>query len=96
MKKYTIVMLAVVASSVSSASLFAFSSMSGLSTSVVGGAWPTQYSFSLNISIPYDTTLRPVLSLPTTPVLVPTADFDATQIPVHELPPLPLTLDEQE
>ncbi|WP_455223229.1 hypothetical protein [Kaarinaea lacus] len=95
MKKSIIIMTTFVACFISSTSVFAFDSMSGLSTPM-GSSLSSLSSFSLNINIPHDASLRPTFSLPTTPVMSPTTDFDATQIPVHELPPLPLTLQEMD
>ncbi|KPJ91463.1 MAG: hypothetical protein AMJ55_11765 [Gammaproteobacteria bacterium SG8_15] len=75
------------------ADVLAFGSMGATTTSWSGGVWPSAYSFSLNISIPSDVALRPSINVPITPVMAPSTDFDATQVPVQELPPLPLTLD---
>ncbi|WP_455207042.1 hypothetical protein [Kaarinaea lacus] len=96
MKKSRIIMVAIAAGLLNSGKLLAFGSVSGLSTPIGGNAGPSPYSFTLNIRIPFDTSLRPNIIVPTTPVIAPSLEFDATQVPVHELPPLPLTLDTQE
>lgn len=93
MKNQIVILTTLVLNLYVGADVLAFGSMSGTTTSMSGGVWPSAYSFSLNISIPKDTTLRPTINVPITPVLAPSTGFDATQVPVHELPPLPLTLD---
>ncbi len=93
MKNQIVFVTTLVSSLFVAADVMAFGNMSGTATSLSGGAWSSAYSFSLNISIPNDTTLRPSINVPTTPVMAPSTAFDATQVPAHELPPLPLTLD---
>ena len=94
MKNQIVIVTTLVPSLLVGTDALAFGSMSGTATSMSGGVWPSAYSISLNISIANDTTLRPSINAPITPVMAPARDFDAAQIPVHELPPLPLTLDE--
>ena len=96
MKKYPIIMLIAFAVFITNEKLLAFGSMAGVSTPKGGYTGSFVYSFSLNIDVPYGPSLRPAIIVPTTPIIAPAADFDATQIPVHKLPPLPLTLEEPE
>jgi hypothetical protein len=93
MTKYPIIMFIAFAVFITSEKLLAFGGMAGVSTPKGGYTGSFGYSFTLNIDVPYGPSLRPAIIVPTTPVIAPAADFDATQIPVHKLPPLPLTLD---
>jgi len=95
MKKKNIIAVAGACGILFSGSVFAYGGMSSTASAMGSGRLTTGYSFSLDIKVPYDTTMKPVVVLPTA-VAIPRIEFDATQIPVHELPPLPLTLDDAE
>jgi len=76
-----------------SGSVLAYGGISGTASAMSSGRLTSGNSFSISIKVPYDMTLKSELGLPASSGKALYMDFDATQIPVHELPPLPLTLD---
>lgn len=93
MKKTNLIAVVAVCQIVFSNSALAYGGMYSTASAMGGGPLTTGYSFSLSIKLPIEASIRPDVVLPASSVVIPNVDFDATQIPVHELPPLPLTLD---
>lgn len=93
MTKKSIAAIAGVFCIVFSGSLLAYGGMTGTASAMSGGRLTSNYSYSLSVSVPYDMTLQSGSGLPVSSGHKFYTDFDATQVPVHKLPPLPLTLD---
>ncbi len=67
------------------------------SMAVTGGSrLNSGQSYALSIAVPVNIVIQPDVALPTQSIKALFVDFDARDIPVHELPPLPLTLDAPE
>lgn len=77
-------------------SVMAYGAMGGMTSAMSGARLISGYSVPVDFQLPIGATTRPVVALPSSSVVIPHVEFDATNIPVHELPPLPLTLDDAE
>ncbi|MEJ2181453.1 MAG: hypothetical protein P8Y28_13715 [Gammaproteobacteria bacterium] len=97
MKNNNMLLAVGVCSILTSGSVMAFGNInSGIA--VTGGSrlTPSQ-SYSIKITVPTELAARSKVVLTTAPSSkMHYMDFDAKNIPVHELPPLPLTLDAPE
>ena len=96
MKKQSIIVVAGVYCVALSGAALAYGGMSNTASAMSSGRMSSGTSFSINIKVPYNMTLQPESGLPISSGSARYMGFDATQVPVHELPPLPLTLDASE
>ena len=96
MKKNHIIVAAVGCCVVYTGSALAYGGISNTASAMSSKRYTSSNALSLSINVPYDMSIKPGAGLSASSAKVFYTDFDATQIPVHELPLLPLTLDEAE
>jgi hypothetical protein len=79
-----------------SSKVLAFGSLGQLSAPVGGIVVSFGQPMSPSINLPYGVSFHPAPMNPPHSEPMPSKDVDANQVPVQDLPPLPLTLDEPE
>ena len=96
MKKTTIKFIVAVCCITFCSLVSAYGGIRGTAASMSSGRLMSDYSFVININIPHELSFKMDSKLSGGSSDVIYQDFDATKIPVHELPPLPLSLDTPE
>ncbi|WP_455201674.1 hypothetical protein [Kaarinaea lacus] len=96
MKKNYIIAATVSCCVVFAGSVLAYGGISNTASAMSSNRFTSSNAFSISINVPYDMSIKSGVGLSASSGKVFYTDFDATQMPVHELPPLPLTLDEAE
>ena len=96
MKKKNILAVAGICCVALSGTALAYGGMNNTASAMSSSRMSSGSSFSLSIKVPYNMTLQSESGLPVPSGSARHISFDATQVPVHELPPLPLTLDAPE
>ena len=79
-----------------SSKVYAFDSLGQMSAPVGGIVLSFGQPMTPSISVPYGVSLHPASKKPPHSEPKPSKDVDANLVPVQDLPPLPLTLDEPE
>ena len=96
MKKTTINYIVAVCCITFCSVVSAYGGMRGTAASMSSGRLMSDYSFMISINIPHELSFKMNSKLYGSSSDVIYQNFDATKIPVHELPPLPLSLDTPE